>query len=221
MVPVRVMASRAYGDLPHYAQALLFAFAAQYRGGNNGALALTFGQARKLGVRSKGAYALGVRLLVERGLLIRTKQGGPKPLGPSLYALGWRAVDECGGKHEARPTITPPDTWREWRPEAPVQQAAAPQRDRRRTPLGPRADRESPISGPRADRDGPVIGTAGGPPSISRDGVSVLPAGSGRAPPAHVGPKPASGSVPALLRERANGAELGWLADVVRSGGDK
>lgn len=110
-VSVKVMRSEAYRTLRSTYKAVLLALAAQYRGFNNGDLALTRLMARNLGVTSEQARSHGLRELSRRGLIEKTYQGGMRPLGPTLWALTWQRVNYRDGKQLKRPE-TAPNTWR-------------------------------------------------------------------------------------------------------------
>jgi hypothetical protein len=114
MVPVEVLTSDACQPLPNYAVRVLLVLAAQYRGNNNGDLACTWAIAKTFGVRCKEHLVRGIKLLLERGLIVKTRQGGKKPLGPTLYALTWRGIDECGGKLEIPSSPLPSNRWVKW-----------------------------------------------------------------------------------------------------------
>lgn len=169
-IPVEVLTSDACRTLPHWARTDLLAIAAQYRGNNNGDLALTESIGRQFGINSKWQLVDGLALLLERGLIQRTRQGGKKPLGPSLYALTWQPIDDLQGKIDSGPTTAPSNAWVRW-----VGPASVPQKDQsteihqdlRGTRSVPQKDQTSTISGPQEDQTGPSISTPGGPPSRS------------------------------------------------------
>ena len=189
MVPVEVLTSDAYRKLPNYAKVVLFAVAGQYRGNNNGDLAMTWAIGRPFGVSSKEHLVSALAMLIDRGLIAKTRQGGKRPLGPSLYALTWMPIDDLKGKIDCGPTMVAANTWALWTAPSglPADQSTVKQRDCRRTRSGLPADQTSAVSGLPGDQTGPSIGTAGSPPSISpREGACrsngadddlVLPAG--------------------------------------------
>jgi len=113
-VPDEVLTSPAYTTLPHYAMCLLFAIAAQFRGNNNGDLAMTWAIARRYGINSHKHLVKGLTLLLERGLIQKTRQGGKKPLGPCLYAVTWRPINDLKGKIESGETFKPTNAWAQW-----------------------------------------------------------------------------------------------------------
>lgn len=164
MLPVKVLMSDACRTLPNWAHRTLVAIAAQYRGNNGGDLAMTWSMGRKFGITSKGLLVLSLTMLLDRGLIQKTRQGGKKPLGPTLYALTWKPIDACGGKLDVPPTTVPTHAWAMW-VSAPRRKSD--HRDRLRTHSGPPAVPMGTISGPPADQRGQIIGTARSPPSRS------------------------------------------------------
>jgi hypothetical protein len=165
MLPHEVLVSRVLTTLPHFCLVILAAIADQYRGNNNGDLGMTWGIVKQYGVRSKNQLVEGLALLLGRGLIQKTRQGGKRPLGPTLYALTWRRVDDLKGKIESGATTTAANTWAQWESGPPGGQRVIKQRDRQGTPSAPRRDQRCTLSGPPRDQRPPINGTAGGPPS--------------------------------------------------------
>ena len=149
-IPVEVLTSDACRTLPHSAVRVLIALCAQFRGRNNGDLSLTWRIVQLYGVRRKAHLVKGLGLLLERGLIVKTRQGGKRPLGPSLYAITWQPIDECNGKLEVQWSMTASDAWARWA-------------------TGPALEpEENKSTGPPSEPDSQFNGTAGGPPSRSR-----------------------------------------------------
>jgi hypothetical protein len=140
MIPVEVLTSEACRTLPSYAVRLLLAIAAQYRGKNNGDLAMTRTTARAFGVLSQGHLVEGISALLARGLIQKTRQGGKKPLGPCLYAVTWQQIDDLGGKIECGPTTCAANTWAQW--------SSGPPKDRIGSAGGPESARIGSADGP-------------------------------------------------------------------------
>lgn len=113
-IPVEVLVSEACKTLSNFAIRVLLAIAAQFRGNNNGDLAMTWSIAQNFGIRSKEQLTLSIAVLLERGLIEKTRQGGKKPLGPCLYAISWQPINDLGGKIESGPTMTPSNAWAKW-----------------------------------------------------------------------------------------------------------
>jgi hypothetical protein len=167
MIPVEVLTSDACCTLPNYAVRVLLAIAAQYRGKNNGDLAMTRATAREFGITSQEHLVTSLSALLERGLIQKTRQGGKKPLGPSLYAVTWQPIDDLAGKIEAGATMCAANTWAKWSSSLPTEQSTENHRVCRRTTSGLPADQKVPISGLPAEQKGTFIGSAGSPPSRS------------------------------------------------------
>ncbi|MDN5870458.1 MAG: hypothetical protein L0H73_07030 [Nitrococcus sp.] len=119
-IPLEVIKTRKYATLTAWAVKLLLELAAQYNGpgSNNGDLSAPFNKRmHRQGWKSKGTLHRALKELLAIGFVIQTRQGGRNQC--SLYALSWQAVDECIDrktglpKHDARPTITAPGTWRD------------------------------------------------------------------------------------------------------------
>ncbi len=174
-IPVEVLTSAACRTLRNYAKVVLFAVAAQYRGNNNGDLALTYSIARAFGITSKWQLTDGLALLAERGLIEKTRQGGKKPLGPCLYAVSWQPINDLGTKIECGPTKSPSNAWANWKDGAPENKGAIKQQHPQRTKSAPPEDQICTISEPREDQSVAPIGTPGGSPSrISQEGLDSM-----------------------------------------------
>lgn len=109
-IPRIVIESRDFKELSHTGKVLLLLMAYQYRGKNNGDLSAAPALLKGWGISSKTTISKAVQELVERNLIIRTREG--RFLNPggrcALYALTWKPIDECQGKIEVSPTLTPP-----------------------------------------------------------------------------------------------------------------
>lgn len=100
-----------YQNLSGGAVKLLLELCRQYRGSNNGDLTVAYSVLRERGFSSKGAICRGVKELIEAGMVMETRPGKfTNPGGRcALYAITWKAIDECVGKDlEINPTVTPP-----------------------------------------------------------------------------------------------------------------
>jgi hypothetical protein len=192
LVPIEVLLSPACSTLPHFAFRLLVAIAAQYNGRNNGDLCMTWDICRTFGITSKGNLVDGLALLIRRGLIVKTRQGGKRPAGPCLYAVTWKPIDERAGGYECGivTTFKAANNWVDWNPAdgtdgSPVKASAKRgfSSDRfgtrgRLTGLDslPDGTDGSPVTGlelPNFDENGPVNGTDGSPPSESLPGGST------------------------------------------------
>lgn len=115
-IPDEVLKSDAQKNLPNYAVRVLVAIAAQFRGNNNGDLAMTWAIARTYGIDSKKQLNASLVMLLEHGLIEKTRQGGKKPLGPCLYAVTWQPINDLRGKIEKGATTTASNAWATWSP---------------------------------------------------------------------------------------------------------
>lgn len=107
-----VLQSPALASLSPYACKLLLDFASQWRLGRNGDASAAFEKVlRARGWRSKATLQKALKELMQSGLIIQTRQGSLHEC--SLFALGWLAIDECGGKLDIQPTSGPIDSWRD------------------------------------------------------------------------------------------------------------
>ena len=110
-LPLAVLESPDFLGLSHTARTALLALLAKYNGRNNGDLSLPFTRATQWGINSKTTLAKALKELMERGLIIRSRDPlrmRDNPHGQcSLYALMWEPVHECGGKHELAATVAP------------------------------------------------------------------------------------------------------------------
>lgn len=90
---------------------LLIDLGAQYNGYNNGDLCAAMSVLRHRAWNSNSQIRAALNELQERNLIMETKRGG-LGIGPNLYALTWRPIDECGGKLDVQPTNNPPRLFR-------------------------------------------------------------------------------------------------------------
>lgn len=89
---------------------LLCDLARQYRGCNNGDLGASMTILKPKGWTSPETVHYALQELRHYGLIVQTRQGGLH--APSLYALTWHAIDECGGKLDCAATSVAPGNWR-------------------------------------------------------------------------------------------------------------
>jgi hypothetical protein len=118
-MPHGVLRSSNYVALCMHARALLLDVAVQYNGTNNGDLCAAWTLMCKRGWKSRDTLHRALLELRYYGFLDMTRQGGINK--PSLYAITWQKVDECGGKldHGCGPTKASSGRWREVVPETP------------------------------------------------------------------------------------------------------
>ncbi len=166
-IPVEVLTSEACRTLPHYAARILLAYAAQFRGNNNGDLALSWAIGKTFGIKSHKQLVAGIAMLLERGLIEKTRQGGKKPLGPCLYAITWQPINDLAGKIESGATTNASNEWAKW-PSAPLgDQSTINHQHHRGTASAPPRDQIGAISAPPGDQRTLIIRTTGSPPSRS------------------------------------------------------
>jgi hypothetical protein len=109
-IPHSVMESESYYLSSGNALKLLLELAKQYNGYNNGDLSAAFSVLKSRGWRSKKTLARCLAELIERELIVRTREGWfSNPGGRcALYGLTWLRIDECDGKDlEVGPTASP------------------------------------------------------------------------------------------------------------------
>lgn len=96
-------------NLSGSATKVLLMICRQLRYENNGDLSAPFSNASKWGIGSKSTLAKALRELEAANLICRTRTAVfQNPAAKcSLYAVTWRAVDECKGKLEIAATATP------------------------------------------------------------------------------------------------------------------
>ncbi len=119
-IPVRVLISEAFKTMKPQHQMVLVALAAQYRGRNNGDLALTRKMARHFGIKCEKNRTHGLRELEVRGFIVKSNRENMRLSGlnksmPTTWALTWRPIDYWEGKELAAVRV-PPEGWAAWEP---------------------------------------------------------------------------------------------------------
>ena len=88
---------------------LLVDMAVQFNGHNNGALTASMAYMKQRGWNSNRALNSALSELLDARMVIRTREGRFRPRIAALYAITWRAIDECQGQYlDVPPTRTPP-----------------------------------------------------------------------------------------------------------------
>ncbi|ODB82751.1 hypothetical protein A3193_18555 [Candidatus Thiodiazotropha endoloripes] len=123
-IPKQVLESSAYAVLTAHEVKLLIDLTVQYNGSNNGDLCVAWSMMKTKGWKSKGTLYRAIKGLLERGFLVLTRQGGKHK--PSLYAITFRAIDECKGKLDVQPTVTALNSWKKNRFATPNKYQCAP-----------------------------------------------------------------------------------------------
>ncbi len=111
-IPMQVLNSRQYTALSAPAVKLLVDLCAQYNGTNNGDLCATWKIMKERGWRSNGTLCAAIKALLDSGFVLLARQGR-RPRVASLYAISFRAIDECGGKHDLPSSPVAPNTWKD------------------------------------------------------------------------------------------------------------
>lgn len=110
-LPKVVMECEDFRGLTPSATKVLIVLASQYNGRNNGDLAATEKMMKKWGGMSQGTITKVTRELVDRNLIIRTREHRKHASGaaPALYALTWLCINVCPGKQlEVSDTLLAP-----------------------------------------------------------------------------------------------------------------
>ena len=95
-LPHRLLDSPAFMGAGHVARSLLFDLLRQHTGSNNGHIQATNAWLKKRGWNSVDTLATAKAELIERGLIVQTKQGGLN-IGPSRFALTWLSISNFVG----------------------------------------------------------------------------------------------------------------------------
>lgn len=103
LVPDCVMNHPNYIKMGYPAKALLLEIAFQFNGRNNGDLQCSRTVMASRGWKSNDVRERALKELEEAGFIVKARQGG-RGIGPSLYAITWQPIHECGGKHDLKPT---------------------------------------------------------------------------------------------------------------------
>lgn len=100
-IPHVVLDSVAFKGASHTARSLLFELLRQHNGSNNGRLQLAQGWLRRRGWKSGDTIQRAKNELIERELIVQTKQGGLN-IGACQFALTWLDISNFIGL-EIRP----------------------------------------------------------------------------------------------------------------------
>ena len=106
-LPRKLLETEDFKSLKGNSIKLLIDIGQQYNGYNNGDLCATLSLMKKRGWNSNQQLTKSLKELLEKNMIVLTKQGGLW-IGPSLYAISWQPIHECGGKLDLGPTRTPP-----------------------------------------------------------------------------------------------------------------
>ncbi|TRY30728.1 hypothetical protein [Aliiglaciecola sp. M165] len=109
-VPDVVMNHPDYYERSFSAKALLFEFALQYRGNNNGKLCAVHSQLKERGWSSDTTLRNNIGELIGANLIVKTKHGlyGAGKRLPNYYAITWQPIDDIAGfDMEIKSTVVP------------------------------------------------------------------------------------------------------------------
>jgi hypothetical protein len=95
-IPHAVLDSASFKGASHPAKAMLFDLMRQHNGKNNGHLHLSFSWLQSRGWKSRDVIQRARAELIQRGLLIQTRQGGLN-IGASRYAVTWLHITNYVG----------------------------------------------------------------------------------------------------------------------------
>jgi len=96
-LPAMLLAHDDMKRLSARALKLLIDLGSQFNGRNNGDLCAALTLMKSRGWNSNDQLHKAKKELIERDLIVQTKQGG-LGIGPNLYAITWQPIHECGGK---------------------------------------------------------------------------------------------------------------------------
>ena len=111
MLPHAILRHQNFVALSPYAIKLLIDLYMNFNGKNNGDFCATWSLMKKRGWRSEATLNNALKELMYYGWIVCTRQGGKHRA--SLYAVTFRAIDECGGKLDTPETATAPANWKE------------------------------------------------------------------------------------------------------------
>lgn len=118
-LPVDVLNSRAYLSLSAHGRMLLLDLNVQYKGDNNGKLAVPWKQVKLRGWKSETTLLKAKAELLAAQLIVETRKGG-RPNKVSYYALTYYALDDFGSLLDMAASVFPRGAWRLMDPVPPV-----------------------------------------------------------------------------------------------------
>lgn len=111
-LPHNVIESDSFCKLSGVALKVLLIIYRQYNGSNNGDLSAPFSKATTINIGSQTTWYRAIKELIKADLIMVTRdsmkkyQGNPHGLC-TLFAVTWKKIDECNGKLNCSPTLTP------------------------------------------------------------------------------------------------------------------
>lgn len=166
------MDGQAFQGAGHTARSLLYELMRQLSGRNNGHLQLSSGWLRKRGWHSADVVQRAKGELLERGLIVLTRQGGLN-CGPSLYAVTWLHISNFVGL-DVLPQTYHPGQWAllDKLPFAPKREPSSGARSETVPPHGTVAMPTVPADGANA----PLSSAEAVPPNGNNVVTNTLPA---------------------------------------------
>ena len=110
-IPHAILEHENYARLSARAVKALLDIYGQYKGKNNGDLCCALSVMKKRGWTSKDQLQKGKIELLETGWIVETKLGG-RGIGPHLYAVTFKPIDDCSGKLDRPATRTALGYWK-------------------------------------------------------------------------------------------------------------
>lgn len=110
-IPHAVMDGANWRQCSATAIKMLCDVARQYNGRNNGDLCAARSILGPYGWTAPETVSFALKELRHYGFILLTRQGGLH--APSLFALAWHPIHDCGGKLEMPPSTIAPGCWKE------------------------------------------------------------------------------------------------------------
>lgn len=113
-IPYHVVASKQYCTLSAHAKLLLWELSFQRNGHNNGKLSACWTLIRERGWSSSSTLYKAYSELQKKGFVVVTRRGKKLRGHPTLCAVTWDGIDECGVEYDENisPTPVPLNYWR-------------------------------------------------------------------------------------------------------------
>ena len=124
MLDLGMLRSAEWARLSPFAMRLIVDLGTQFNGGNNGDLCATWALMKARGWRSPGTLRRAIVEATGAGFVQLTRQGGRHC--PSLFALTFFPIHECGGKLEVRSSPVASHAWRKNALPGPVAHQSSP-----------------------------------------------------------------------------------------------
>lgn len=112
-IPYRVATNPNFVSLSAIEFKLLFQIWTQYNGSNNGNLTACWSVMKDLGWTGRGSLYKAFSGLKEKGFLLVTRQGKKVRGHPTLLAVTWEGIDDCGIEYDPgiKPSPAPLHLW--------------------------------------------------------------------------------------------------------------